>query len=256
MKRFVCLTGVVVLSALVAESQTRISGFPRGAVILETKNLRATNHPDRSLVLWMLEPKKNPSNIPDNEPYTCPDETRGSSYDGPTRVSLINTSTNTVINTVKILKDYEEPVDTFNLPYAIRSGYYYYSPQPARAGAQTRPTILLLRDYNGDGKALEFALFDALACMGLQTTLIGYSERQDRVIHFPINLTVVEDGKRSEQSLHWADYLFSKQPQRPSYWEYEIDYRGRGGSLDKWQVQYDRAKELFDAKLTVINSEP
>jgi hypothetical protein len=256
MKRIVFFTGLLVCFAAIAESQTKIIGLPKEAVIIETKNLRSSNHPNRSLVLWMLKPKRNPSNIPDDESYTCPDETRGSSYDGPTRVSLVDTSTNTVINTVKILKDYEEPADTFNLPYAIRSGYYYYSPKPARAGAQTRPTILLLRDYNGDGKALEFALFDALACMGLQTTLIGYSERQDRVIHFPINLTVVESGKSSEQSLHWADYLFSKQPQRPSYWEYEIDYRGRGGSLDKWQVQYDRSKEQFEAKLTVSNTEP
>jgi hypothetical protein len=256
MKRTIFLTGSLIFFTAIAQSQTKITRLPRSAVIIETKNLRTSNHPNRSLVLWMLKPTRNPSNIPDDEPYTCPDQTRGSSYDGPTRVSLINTSSNTVINTIKIFKDYEEPSDTFNLPYAIRSGYYYHSPKPARAGAQTKPTILLLRDYNGDGKALEFALFDALACMGLQTTLIGYSERQDQVINFPINLTVVEGEKSSKESLHWADYLFNQHPQKPSYWEYEIDYRGRGGSLDKWQVHYDRIKEEFEAKLTRITDQP
>ena len=53
---------------------------------------------------------------------------------------------------------------------------------PVREGVEARPTILWLKDYNGDGKAFEFALFEAEACMGLQTTLIGYSEKQDRVI--------------------------------------------------------------------------
>jgi len=163
----------------------------------------------------MLRPTRNPRNIADDEPYTCPDETRGSSYTGPTRVSLIDTSSNTIINTVQV-KDYEGESDRLDLPYAIRHGYYYYAPKPARAGAQTRPTILQLRDYNGDGKATEFALFDALACMGLETTLIGYSESQDRVIHFPIQITIIEGGSRAVQSTYWADYLFSREPQRPS----------------------------------------
>jgi hypothetical protein len=53
-----------------------------------------------------------------------------------------------------------------------------------------------------------------------------------------------------------TNYLFSRHPQRPSYWEYEIDYRGRGGSLDKWQVHYDSFEEQFEAKLTRITDGP
>jgi hypothetical protein len=34
--------------------------------------------------------------------------------------------------------------------------------------------VLSLEDYNGDGKAYEFALFEQQACMGLQTALLGY----------------------------------------------------------------------------------
>jgi hypothetical protein len=40
-----------------------------------------------------------------------------------------------------------------------------------------KPKIMLLKDYNGDGEALEFALFDAWTCSDLVTTLIGYSRR-------------------------------------------------------------------------------
>jgi hypothetical protein len=112
-----------------------------------------------------------------------------------------------------------------------------------------------LKDYNGDGKALEFALFDALACMGLDTTLIGYSEKQDRVIQYPVSLEVIEGSKHSNRVTMWADYLFNTKPRRPGYWKYEIDYRGRAGSLDKWEVQYNAAKERFEGKLIVVPGE-
>jgi hypothetical protein len=124
-------------------------------------------------------------------------------------------------------------------------------PQP-RKGVEAKPTIMWLRDYNGDGKAFEFALFDAEACMGLQTTLIGYSEKQDRVIQYPVSLEVTEGPKRSERVSPWADYLFSKKPLRPGYWKYEIDYRGRAGTLDKWEVRYNSARERFEGKLISI----
>jgi hypothetical protein len=96
-----------------------------------------------------------------------------------------------IINTLKIL---EEGEDSFDLPYAIRRGYYYRVDSLKKGEA--KPTIIWLRDYNGDGKALEFAFFDAVACMGLQTTLIGYSAKQDRVIQYPIELKVIEGKKR------------------------------------------------------------
>jgi len=119
-------------------------------------------------------------------------------------------------------------------------------------GVEAKPTVMLLKDYNGDGKPLEFALFEAEACMGLATTLIGYSEKQDRVIQYPVKLTVLEGSKHSERVSPWADYLFNKKPVRPGYWKYEIDYRGRAGSLDKWEVRYNAAREQFEGTLTVI----
>ncbi len=204
--------------------------LPSGAVIIEEQPLRSESYPDRALILWMVNPTKNPSDAQKNPeaPYTCPDETRGSCYSGPTRVSLINTTTRTV-----------------------RKGYYYHVEDEGDApeGVEMKARVMWLKDYNGDGKALEFALFDAANCMALLTTLIGYSEWQDRVIQYPIYLEVVGDEGHRTESLSWCDYLFSEKPISPGHWKYEIDYRGRGGPLDKYEIRYDTQHEMFVGKL-------
>jgi hypothetical protein len=242
----------LLLYAASALAQSNIRDLPKGAVVVETRRIVSAGHPNRTLVLWMLNPKKNPSGYAPNDVYPCPDQTRGSYYSGPTRVSLLNSATNSVINTVIVKEDDE---DGFDLPYAIRKGYYYRVAPLTRSGIEARPTIMWLKDFNGDGKALEFALFDAQACMGLGTTLIGYSEKQDRVIQYPVQLDVIEGSKHSSRVTPWADYLFSKKPVRPGYWKYEIDYRGRAGTLDKWEIRYNPAKEQFEGKLIISPGE-
>ena len=165
-----------------AQRKSQNYRLPAGALIIETQPVKT----NRALILWMLRPKRVPRDVPD-EPYTCPEETRGSYYNGATRVSLVDTQTRRIINTLKIRQEYNEGADEFDIPYKIHSGSYYHV-AGVPAGREGKPTIMWLRDYNGDGQALEFALFDALACMGLQTTLIGYSERQDKVIQYPTRL--------------------------------------------------------------------
>jgi hypothetical protein len=238
-----------------AFGQSNIHDLPAGAVVVETRKLISAKHSDRELILWMLNPKKNPNGYGPGDTYSCPDYSRGSYYSGPARVSLINAATRSIINTIKIAGADEEGTDNIELPYAIRRGYYYRVEILTKKGAEAKPTIMWLRDYNGDGRPFEFALFEAEACMGLQTTLIGYSERQDRVIHYPVSLEVIEGSKHSNRVSMWADYLFSKKPLGPRSWKYEIDYRGRAGSLDKWEVQYNPAKERFEGKLTVVPGE-
>jgi len=96
-------------------------GLPTGAVVIETKAVPRQGRANRVIILWMLKPKKNPLGYGPAE-YTCPDETRGSYYSGPTRVSLVDTQIGKIINTV-IIKE-EEDKDTFDLPYKIRGSYY------------------------------------------------------------------------------------------------------------------------------------
>jgi hypothetical protein len=244
------LFGCLFVFATPSQAQSNIRGLPGDAFIVERRKLLPSVRADREIVLWMLKPSKNPTNYASDDIYTCPDQSRGSHYSGPTRVSLVASGTNAVINTLKIS---EENQDSFDLPYAIRRGYYYRV-ELVKKG-EVKPNIIWLRDYNGDGKAIEFALFDAVACMGLQTTLIGYSTKQDRMIQYPVALKVIEGAKRSSRTSLWADYLFNQKPRRPGSWKYESDYRGRAGTLDKWEVRYNAAREQFEGTLTITGGD-
>ena len=227
--------------------------LPTGARILETVTLNSKAHPNRALLLWMLRPTMNPR-AADEDIYSCPEETRGSYYSGPLRVSLFDTATRKLINTVEVRQEYnEENEDSFDIPYRIHQGYYHVA--RVRGASEGKPSIMWLKDYNGDGLPLEFALFDAQACMGLQTTLIGYSQRQDKVIQYETRLTTHEGNKSAVVQTRWVDYLFSKRPSAPGYWKYEIDYRGRAGTLDRYEIRYDRERERFEGKLVVQTDE-
>jgi hypothetical protein len=236
-----------------ASSQRSVEELPSGALVIEQRTLGAEGHPNRTLVLWMLKPEKHPDGYGRDDLYNCPDQTRGSYYEGPTRVSLVNAETGKLINTIKI-KDYAEQADKLEVPYAIRKGYYYEVEGKPGKTEEARPRLLLLKDYNGDGKALEFALFDALACMGLRSTLIGYSERQDKVIQYSIRLTQVESKKKSVETLSWCDYLFAEKPKAPGFWEYKVDYRGRAGPLAEYEIRYNSSNEVFEGKCKLTES--
>ena len=250
------LKAFVILCALAsaAQAQTRKTpyGLPAGARVVEEQTLDLGDGKKRALVLWMLRPKKYP--LDSVEFYTCPEETRGSFYRGPARVSLVDTGNQRVINTLKVLQEYSHGEDEFDLPYRIKAGGYYHV-EGAAEGSEGHPTIMWLRDYNGDGRAHEFALFDALACMGLETALFGYSERQDRVIQYPLSLESEYAGKKTRESLTWADYLFSRQPTGPGRWKFEIDYRGRGGTLDSYDVRYNEQAERFEGTVTRVGEQ-
>jgi hypothetical protein len=238
---------LVLAPAAHAQARRAPYGLPAGALVVEERPLELEGgKKKRALVLWMLRPKRYPRGP--EEGYTCPEETRGSFYRGPARVSLVDAAAGRVVNTLKVVQEYSHGEDEFDLPYRIKAGGYYHvggTPE----GSEGRPTIMHLRDVNGDGKALEFALYDALACMGLETALFGYSERQDRVIQYPVSIETTGGGKRVTQTLNWVDYLFSKEPAAPGRWKYEIDYRGRGGSLDSYEVRYNSRDERFEGAL-------
>jgi hypothetical protein len=250
MKMRTILSLLFLLLLFPAQALSQRYELPSGARVIETRAIPSKAHRNRALVMWMLRPKKNPRDTP-GEPYTCPEETRGHYYSGPLRVSLADTGTRRVINTLQIIPDYSDDEDSFDIPYKIHNGYYTVTGL-RRGEKEGVPVIMRLRDYNGDGRAQEFALFDALACMGLPTTLIGYSESKDRVIQYPVNVEAIQGVNRWRKSLYWPDYLFSRQPLGPGYWKYEIDYRGRGGSLDRWEIRYNRRLEVFEGTLTYI----
>ncbi len=212
--------------------------IPKSAVILEKAKVTAT----RQLVLWMPSPKMNPRHP--EELYTCPDETRGHYYSGIAKVSLIDLKTKKTINTIEIaVQNNPGEEKSIDLPYLIKRGYYHVP--KIDKNKEGKPVIMKLQDYNNDAKRHEFAIFDAVACMGFETTLIGYSLLQDAVIQYPIEL------KTADKTYYgmWADYLFGQKVNKQGLWKYQIDYRGRGGSLDKYEFRYDQKREKFYGKL-------
>jgi hypothetical protein len=225
-----------------------IEGIPADALIVETQPLPAAAHPDRALVLWMEQYQKidnHPPRMIEPYTYTCPEWTTGSGfYRGPTRIALVDVKTKKVINTVHIASPWSG--DSFDVPFRIarepwgRPGYYEV-PDPLVLG-EGMPRLLALKDYNGDGLALEAAFFYAEACMGLPTTLVGYSIRQDRVIQYAADIRGLSQNGRSAT---WVDYLFAERPVRPGHWKYTIDYSGRAGPIEDFEVRYDREHERF-----------
>lgn len=236
-----------------AQARRTPYGLPAGALVVEERALELGEGKKRALVLWMLRPKRYPRDPA--EFYTCPEETRGSFYRGPARVSLVDTAAGRVVNTLKVVQEYSHGEDEFDLPFRIKAGGYYHVPGVAE-GREGRPAIMHLRDFNGDGRAAEFALFDALACMGLETALFGYSERQDRVIQYPVQLESAFKGKTTTEMLNWVDYLFSKEPAARGRWQYEVDYTGRGGSLDSYEVRYNSRDERFEGTVKQTTGQP
>lgn len=224
--------------------------LPKGSMVIEMESLRSKGYPNRAIALWMINPIKHPSPVEDDPDYlyTCPEETRGSYYSGLVRLSLINTKGNGIINTIEL----SEP---FDIPYRIREGSYYHVIGKSGRVGESKAHILFLKDYNGDGQSLEFALFDAVACMGLSTALFGYSPQQDKIIQYPIRLEVTSGKEHSVTTLDWCDYLFAQKPRAPGLWKYCIDYRGRGGSLDMYEIRYNPQKVIFEGSLVSTEAE-
>ncbi len=218
-------------------------GLPEEARLLEVKTVGPS---DRAIVLWLEGAFVS---LQSSAGYACPAVTTGSHYLARAHVSLVNTKAAKVINTIDLRQGEIETEGSWDgystLPFSLPDrGHYEDVLLPfhyrAASGTPKRPAlveVLSLEDYNGDGRAHEFALFEQQACMGLQTALIGYSERQDRLIQY----RVILNGKAQQ----WTDYLFAETPTSKRHWRYQIDYRGRGGTLDSYDIRYDRASERF-----------
>jgi hypothetical protein len=242
-----CLSLATALICPLRAQNAANADLPPNAVVIEQTRIPKKIHPNRELVLWMLSPERHDrGEFSGPSGYTCPEMTLGSYYSGPTRVSLVDTSNSMIINTLNLRYPLRKE-DSFEIPYRILADHYYVVPGQER-GTEGKPALLALRDLNGDGLALETAFFEAEACMGLQTTMIGYSPRQDRVVQYEVELKT--KGEAKPEILTWVDYLFAEKPIRPGHWSYTIDYRGRLGGLNKYDVGYDRSREKFIGTLS------
>jgi hypothetical protein len=227
------------------DPQRSIVGLPAGAVVVEVEPLPLTAHADRMLVLWMQGPQKHAREM-DGEAYTCPERTRGSYYSGPTRISLVNTQSGEIINTVRVTirsvtesagnrKEREE--DSFDIPYLIERDLYRVD--SLGRGREGKPKIIDLKDYNADGRALEFALFNAESCSDVAVQLIGYSTSKDQVVQYVFRSAT---DRADEKPWFWADNLFAHKPVSKGHWHYTMTFPGATCVFD---YRYRSASEDF-----------
>jgi hypothetical protein len=246
--------GVVALHAVVARGPLDIRpsafGMPAGATIVEARRLPRPARQDRALVLWMRSPSRHPRGMDDDAAYACPEYSRGDHFSGPTRVSLLDLAKRRVVNT-RVVRDPRSGEDTFDVPYRFWAGAETYAVDGPTEHEMGRPRILALRDVNGDGKPFEFVLYASEDCMELETTLLGYSERRDAVIQYTARLGPPGRPKRWRQA--WVDGLFAAAPVRRGHWVYDVDYSGRGGCRERYDIRYDPKREAFEG--TVAETE-
>lgn len=211
--------------------------------------MSAWAHAHRALVLWALAPTDKPLQDAwpyDDDPYTCPEQTLGHYYHAPTRVSLLDTQSRRILNTVPL--NYAG-VDEYDIPFRIRPGYLYEVRGPLTRGAG-KPHILALRDFNGDGKALEFAFYVKENCNAPLTMVLGYSQRQDRVIiyEFMIHSNLPDESDRQM----WMYGFASRKPVESLHWRYEDLYNS--GRRLKYDFRYVPERERFEGTVLVTDN--
>ena len=199
--------------------------LPAGARIIEIQPLSGPDHRSRTLVLWMISPSDSGCSPDPTEPYapSAVAVTRGCCWSGPTRLSLLADDVGAVKQTYPIKNPFST-TDTFELPYMLeRGGPYKVSRRFAK------PTLLWLRDYNGDGRSLEVAFFTAESSSDLLTTVFGYEPEQDVLIQYGFHVSITDpDGKHDEYDSEWLQGLFwfNNGPRRPPGWHFQAAYPG------------------------------
>ncbi|HYG16537.1 MAG TPA: hypothetical protein VEC12_12350 [Bacteroidia bacterium] len=232
-------------------------GLPASAIIAEYKSISGFDN--RAFIIW-LESARVAFNS--DEIYTCPQATTGSGYfKGSTRISLIDIENGKIINTIPVLLNYMENTldDCFEIPFCIASPKYRFEigglKYHANGGDSIkdgRAEILFLDDYNGDGKKIEFALYNQMGCVSCATTLFGYDYKNDVLVNYPVileehDLDSAEAPVITTQSL-WVGQMFTFKSKKGIY-DFTMDYRGRGGALCNYFVKFNPEKNLFEGKL-------
>jgi hypothetical protein len=78
---------------------------------------------------------------------------------------------------------------------------------------------------------------------------IGYEPDADRVQQYETVFLVSEPGRTHTDTMKWVDYLLSEKPVEPGHWKYRIDYRGRCGFLDSYDIHFVPITRRFEGTL-------
>jgi hypothetical protein len=220
--------------------------LPVKAKVIETADVTAIAGKARMMVLWMDHAEVHNT----GEEY-CGTSVHGSDvYVGPTRLSLVDSATPRLINTVKILgrgSDGQGTEDSFLLP-ALVSNDYYYVPHLNSSGRGV-PQILHLQDLTGSGTAAEFVLFMYDACGIASTSVLGYQTRSDRVVQYHVQV----NGAGTDL---WVEQVFATKPVAPGHWNFSWGPGHGSDDIIHEDVRFDRNKQMFVDTQTVSQPEP
>ena len=236
---------VASLPAQTLQSATIQKLLPADAKIIETADVGTVAQKPRLLVLWMRNPKEEVRNP--NQGY-CGDAVYGDNLVGPTRLSLVDSTNQKLLNTVEIVGPAlrRDSADSFRLPFFVPNDYYTVpNVDSKREGV---PRILDLRDFTGDGIAAEFVLFMYSACGIVSTSVFGYSAQSDRAIQYPVEIF---DKKRKPEVKFWVEQVFAKTPIRPGYWDFTWEPGHGLEEVIHEQVSFDKVRQLFVDKRTM-----
>lgn len=215
--------------------------LPGDARIIETANVPVPSAKTRVLVLWMSAPRRV---IRDWD--NAGDFLYGNHWFGPTFLSLIDTSTVRLINTVAIRPRQESPNCHGGLavPFFTYDGFYYV-PHPDR-DRKGKPLLMHLQDLTGEGVAGQFVLFDHVVSGIAAGSVLGYSSRSDTAVQYAVERT---QNRFNPVVQLWAVQVFGSKPLRAGYWKFTWE-----AGHDEWEwldeeVHFDVARQLFVEKL-------
>jgi hypothetical protein len=237
------------------ETLAKDLGLPAGSLIVEIAKATAT----RSIICWI----KNPHiEVSTDEDYSCPTVTSGTGYfTGKIFFSLIDTRAKRLINSLEVDPDIVIPYAILNPEYASMLGGLKYH---AKGGTETKPgmaQVLFLDDYNGDGTKNEFAIYEQYSCVACVSSLYGYSVKGDSLIHYPCLLNVTESnssgtGDTSYTEIqYWPDHAFQFKADKDDSIVFDMDYRGRAATFDRYALHYNKLAERFEGTLQRLTDE-
>ena len=217
--------------------------LPPDAMIIEAANLSAAAGKPRQLVLWMQHPEKTLRNIDHPGELYCGDSVYGDHWYGPTRLSLVDTAKDEILNTIEVRDFFEHPEDvehSFPIPFLVPNDFYSV-PRPNSRNEGT-PKILNLSDLTGEGYAGQFVLFEHEVCGTALTSVFGYSRVFDMAVQYRVE---VLEGNETPSFDTWVATIFGRKPVSPGLWDFTWE-PGHGANVTiHEEVSFDGARQLF-----------
>jgi hypothetical protein len=245
--------------------QSFVAHSRSGNVNIIDKKTFPTKYGQRTIIAWMEDMSVNIS--ADNE-YTCPEVTTGKGYFyGRLHFALLNTARKELINTIQLYGfdtscrndtcRYYETDEFYAYPFSIANRHLrnemarliYF----AKGGTDTtdgEADLLHFVDFNRDGKKFEFGIFVQGSCVGKNSTLLGYSEKEDQLKWYGWDITWLETGVNGKDSTYhrteyWLDEVVALGLDKNDSLTFEIDYRGRGGPIMRQYYHHNRAEDTY-----------